>query len=171
MSYYTGVGSIYGGYPAINTAQLTGLNSAVVTAFIDQVENEINAKISGRYALPVVASPLVCPILATLALRESIFRIAIQRGLVHFPPAVQGKAPLAVQHEMDQKLLGQIAEGEVNLLTNSLAVIAPSTSERGEIYSTTMNQNPTFHEGSIYDAVLDTDKLDTIESDRLGRGL
>lgn len=171
MPYYTDIGSVYGAYPAINSAQATGLNSASVLAFIDQVENEISAKISGRYTLPVVASPLTCPILATLALRESIFRIAIQRGLVHFPPAVQGRAPLAVQHDMDQKLLNQIMEGEVNLLTNSLAVIAPSLTERGEIYSNTMNQNPTFHEGSIYDTVQDTDKLDTIEADRRGRGL
>ena len=171
MPYYTDIGSIYGAYPAINSAQATGLNSASVLAFIDQVENEINAKVSARYALPVTASPLTCPILQTLSLRESIFRIAIQRGLVHFPPALQGKAPLAVQHDMDQKLLTQIMEGEVNLLNNSLAVIAPSTSERGEIYSTTMNQIPTFHEGAWVDQVQDTDKLDTIESDRLGRGL
>ncbi len=169
--YYTDIGSVYGAYPAINSAQATGLNSASVLAFINQVENEINAKVSGRYTLPVVASPQLCPILATLALRESIFRIAIQRGLVHFPPALQGKAPLAVQHDMDQKLLAQIMEGEVNLLNNSLAVIAPSTSERGEIYSTTMNSNPTFHEGPWVDQVLDTDKITTIEGDRAGRGL
>ena len=169
--YYTDIGSVYGAYPAINTAQLTGLNSLTVLAFIEQTESEINAKISGRYTLPVVASPTVCPILATLALRESIFRIAIQRGLVHFPPAIQGKAPLAAQHEMDQKLLTQIMEGEINLLTASLAVIAPDLTGRGEIYSTTMNQNPTFHEGSWPDQVQDTDKLDTIEDDRQGRGL
>lgn len=168
MTYYTHIGSVYGAYPAINSAQATGLNSATVLAFIDQVENEVNAKVSNRYALPFANG---CPILGTIALREAIFRIAIQRGLVHFPPAIQGKAPLAVQHEMDQKLLEQIMEGEFNLLDNSLAVIAVSTTERGEIYSTTMNQNPTFHEGSIYDTVQDTDKLDAIEDAREGRGL
>src|SRR3990167_3632333 len=111
MSYYTHPGSVFAAYPAINTAQLTGLNSAVVLSFIDQAENEINAKVSAKYALPVSNG---CPILGTLALREAIFRIAIQRGLVHFPPSVQGRAPLAVQHEMDQKLLDQIMSGKVN---------------------------------------------------------
>ena len=168
MSYYTDIGSVYGAYPAINTAQTTGLNSAVVAAFIDQVENEINAKVAAKYALPFANG---CPILATLALREAIFRIGIQRGLVHFPPAVQGKAPLAVQHEMDQKLLDQIMTGKVGLLDNSLAVIGVSLTDRGEIWSTTMAQNPTFHEGSVYDQVRDTDKLDAIETARLGRGL
>lgn len=168
MSYYTNPGSIFAAYPAINTAQLTGLNSAVVVGFIDQVEAEINAKVSAKYALPFSNG---CPIVATLALREAIFRIGIQRGLVHFPPAVQGRAPLAVQHEMDQKLLDQIATGKMNLLDNSLAVIGVSTTERGEIYSTTMNYNPTFHEGSQYDQVRDTDKLDAIEDAREGRGL
>ena len=168
MSYYTDIGSVYGAYPAINSAQATGLNSATVRAFIDQVENEISAKVSNRYALPFSNG---CPILGTIALREAIFRIAIQRGLVHFPPAIQGKAPLAVQHEMDQKLLEQVMEGKFNLLDNSLAVIGVSTTERGEIYSTTMNQNPTFHEGSWKDQVQDTDKLDAIEDARLGRGL
>lgn len=166
--YYTNVGSIFAAYPAINTAQLTGLNSAVVAGFIDQVENEINAKVSGRYSLPLAVT---CPILGTLALRESIFRIAIQRGLVHFPPAVQGKAPLAVQHEMDQKLLEAIAEGEINLLSSSLEIIAPSLTDRGEIFSTTMDFNPTFHEGPWADQVQDTDKLLDIEGDRAGRGL
>lgn len=168
MPSYTDIGSIFGAYPAINTAQLTGLNSAVVLSFITQVENEVSAKVSAKYALPFSNG---CPILATLALRETIFRIGIQRGLVHFPPAVQGRAPLAVQHEMDQKLLDQIATGKMNLLDNSLAVIGISTTERGEIYSTTMNFNPTFHEGSTYDQVRDTDKLDAIEDAREGRGL
>ena len=168
MPYYTDIGSVYGAYPAINSAQTTGLNSAAVLAFITQAENEINAKVSNRYSLPVSNG---CPILATIALRESIFRIAIQRGLVHFPPAVQGRAPLAVQHDMDQKLLREISEGTFNLLDNSLAVIAPSLTDRGEIYSNTMNYNPTFHEGDWPDQVRDTDKLDDLEADRQGRGL
>lgn len=166
--YYTAVDSVYFGYPAINTARLTGLNSVVVGGFIDQVENEINAKVSNRYALPLTVT---CPILATLALRESIFNIAINRGLVHFPPAVQGKSPLMVQHEMDQKLLERISDGEINILNSSLQVITPLTTGRGEVYSTTMDLNPTFHEGSWVDQVQDTDKLVTIDADRQGRGL
>lgn len=166
MPYYTDIGSIFAAYPAINTAQLTGLSSAVVLGFIDQAENEVNAKVGGRYALPLAVT---CPILATLSLRETIFRIAIQRGLVHFPPAVQGKAPLAVQHEMDQKLLDQILSGKVSLLDSSLAVIAPSLTDRGEIYSNTMNYPPTFHEGPMMDQVIDPVKIEDLEAARENR--
>lgn len=169
MPYYTDIGSIYGGFPAIQSAQVvSGLNSAVVLGFINQVENELNAAVAGRYSLPFSNG---CPILATLALRETIFRLAIQRGLVHFPPSVQGKSPLMVQHEMDQALLQKIVDGKYTLADNSLAVISPSLTERGEIFSTTMNYNPTFHEGARLDQVQDTDKLDDIEADRDGRGL
>ena len=166
--YYTDPGSVFAAYPAINSAQTTGLNSAVVLGFIDQVENEINAKIASRYDLPITVT---CPILATLALRESIFRIAIGRGLVHFPPAVQGKAPLAVQHDMDQKLLKDIVEGGMDLLSSSLAAITPKTTGTGEFFSTTMDYNATFHEGDRLEQVRDTDKLLDIRNDRQGRGL
>lgn len=169
MPYYTDIGSVFQGYPPINSAQaVSGLTSAQVLGYINAVENEVNAKLGGRYGLPFSNG---CPIVATLTLRETIFRLCIERGLVHFPPAVQGRAPLAVQHDMDQKLLAQIMEGKVGLVDNSLAVIAPSLTDRGEIFSTTMAQNPTFHEGSIYDQVQDTEKLDDIEADRDGRGL
>lgn len=168
MPLFTDIGSIFGASPPINTAQLTGINSTVVAGFITQAENEIAAKVSNRYTLPFSNG---CPIVATIALRESIFRLSINRGLVHFPPATQGKAPLMVQHEMDMKLLEQIFLGEINLLDNSLAVIAPSLTERGEIYSNNMNYNPTMHEGSVLDMVRDTDKLDDILSAREQRGL
>lgn len=165
--FYTGIGSIHALYPAINTAQNTGLSSVVVLGFIDQVEAEINARVAKKYTLPFTNG---CPILAAIATREAIFRIAIERGLVHFPPAAQGRAPLAVQHDMDQKLLKEIADGSVSLLDNSLAVIATDITQI-EIYSTTMNQNPTFHEGPWTDQVQDEDKLDAITAAREGRGL
>lgn len=167
MPYYTAIGSIHALYPAINTAQNTGLTSAVVLGFIDQVEAEVNAKVSKKYTLPFTNG---CPILAAIATREAIFRIAIERGLVHFPPAAQGRAPLAVQHDMDQKLLDQIADGKYNLLDNSLSVIATDLTQ-AEVYSTTMNYIPTFHEGGLLDQVQDTDKLEAEVDRREGRGL
>ena len=169
MPSYTDIGSVYGGYPAINSAQaVSGLSSGVVLGFINQVESELDAAIGGRYSLPFSNG---CPILATLALRETIFRLCMERGLVHFPPALQGKAPLAVQHDMDQKILAKIVEGTYSLLDNSKQVIAQSITDRGEIYSSTMNFNPAFHEGNPLDMVRDTDKLEAILSDRKGRGL
>lgn len=167
MPYYTDIGSVYGKSPPINSAQATGINSTVVLGYIAEAENEINAKISKRYTLPLSNG---CPILATLALREAIFRLCMSRGLIHFPPALQGRAPLAVQHDMDQKLLDKIMDGDVQLLDNSLAVIAGDTTQM-EIYSTTMDFLPTFHEGERVDQVQDLDKLDSIVDDRQGRGL
>lgn len=169
MPYYTDPGSVFAAYPAINSAQVkSGLSSAVVLGFIDQVEAEVNAKVSNRYALPMT---VVCPLVAAIALRETIYRICLQRALVQFPPATQGKAPLAVQHEQDQKMLDAIAEGEMNLVDSSLAVIGPISTGRGQIFSTTMNQNPTFTELGRTSQVQDTDKLDALEAERIGRGL
>ena len=165
---FTDIGSVFGAYPAINTAQLTGINSTVVAGFIDQAEAEVAAKVSARYALPF--SP-PCPLVNAIALRETVYAICIQRGLVHFPPAVQGKAPLAVQHESDQKLLQMISEGKVGLLSSSLQAIAPATTARGEVYSTTMDFNPTFHEGGRLDQVRDPEKIESIIDAREGRGL
>jgi hypothetical protein len=62
-------------------------------------------------------------------------------------------------------LLEQIANGEVQLITNSGAVIEPDLTQL-EIWSTTMDYNPTMHEGEITDMVQDESKLEDILNDR-----
>lgn len=167
---YSIVGAVYSGFPSISS--VSALTSAVVHAYMGKVEAEINAKISKRYALPIVGE---CPILSAISERETIYRIAVQRQLVNFPPAQQGRHPLQTQHIDDQKLLEDIALGKVQLFTVTSAgvfsSVVPADTSQIEVYSTTMNQNPTFHEGGWYDQVQDTEKLDDIIDDRVGRGL
>lgn len=157
---YTTVTRINSAFPALSS--VSNITSAVVAQYATDVEAEIDAVISTRYALPLAST---CPILTAIATRETIYRIAVQRALVQFPPAQQGKAPLQVQHEDDQKLLVKIAEGNLRLVTTSGAVVAISTSQI-PIYSTTMNYLPTFHEGDWGAMVQDKDKIDDITSDR-----
>jgi len=157
---YTSVERINQAFPSISS--VSNINSAVVAQYAESVEAEINAKIVKRYVLPLTA---VCPILTAIATRETIYRIAVQRALVHFPPAQQGQHPMLTQHKDDQKLLDQIAGGEVQLIDAVGAAVTPNTTDV-EVYSTTKDYVPTFHEGPWVDTVQDQNKLDDIAADR-----
>jgi len=159
---YTSVTRVNSAFPMITS--VSNITSGVVAQYSDDAEAEIDARISARYALPL---GVTCPILVAIATRETIYNIATQRGLVQFPPAQQGRAPLYQRHLDDQKLLEAIADGSVQLVTSSGAVIAADTSQK-QIYSTTMDYVPTFSEGSQVDQVQDQDKLD---DDLTNRGL
>ena len=157
---YTTVSLCVLGFPAINS--VSTLTSAGIALYIGTVEAEINARIGKRYVLPLAVD---CPILTAIATRESIFRVAVQRGLIQFPPAQQGRAPLAVAHAEDQKMLDRIAEGEVELVNSSGAIIAASTSDL-LVASTTKGYKPTFHEGQFTDMVQDQSQIDATLADR-----
>lgn len=167
--FYTDIGSVYAASPPINSAQvLTGLSSAVVLGYINQVEADINSKIGGRYQLPFSNG---CPVLGALALREAIYMTSVERGLVHQPAPMQARSPLAVRHEADQKFLDRIMDGEITLLDSSLQVIDPVQTGRGEIWSNNQEFVPTFGEGAMVDQVQDQTKLEADLAERLGRGL
>lgn len=157
---YTSVSRVNSAYPPIGS--VTNITSGVVHQFAGDVEAEINAKVSKQYALPFTVE---VPLLTAIATRETIYRIAVQRLLVQFPAAQQGQHPLQVQHKDDLKLLQQIADGELQLVDSSGAVVAVDATQI-EVYSTTKNFEPTFHEGSMIDTIQDKDKLDSILSDR-----
>jgi phage gp36-like protein len=157
---YTTVTRINSAFPAINS--VSNINSAIICQYAEDVEAEIDAIISKRYVLPLTVT---CPILVAIATRETIYRIAVQRALVQFPPAQEGRAPLAVQHADDQKLLDKIANGMIQLVGADGTVVAADTTQL-EVYSTTKTYVPTFHEGAWTDMIQDQDKLDDILSDR-----
>lgn len=157
---YTSVSRVNTAFPMISS--VANITSGVVHQFAGDVEAEINAMISKRYALPLANE---CPILIAVATRETIYRIAVQRALVQFPPAQQGQHPMQVQHKADQDLLKKLAEGDMQLVDSSGAVIAADTTQM-QIFSTTMNYQPTFHEGPVTDAIQDQDKIDAMLADR-----
>ena len=159
-SSYSSVTRINSAFPMISS--VTNVTSAIIAQYIGDVEAEINGRIAGRYALPLTVE---CPILTAIATREAIYRIAVQRALVQFPPAQQGQHPMQVQHRDDQKLMDQIAAGSIKLVDSSGAQIAAEVTNT-EFYSTTKTYVPTFHEGAWTDMVRDQNKLDDIEADR-----
>ena len=89
----------------------------------------------------------------------------VQRLLIQFPPAQQGSHPLQIQHKDDLALLDKIAEGEVTLISASGAIIAADVTQM-DIYSTTMDYLPTFHEGDWGSMTQDQTKLDDIDAAR-----
>ena len=157
---YSSVTRVTSAFPLVNT--VTAITSAIIAQFIGDVEAEINGRISNKYPLPLTVE---CPILTAIATREAIYRIAVQRALIQFPPAQQGQHPMQVQHRDDQKLLDLIAAGSIKLVDSSGSQI-PADITQVEIFSTTMNYIPTFHEGSWTDMVVDPNKIDDIEAER-----
>lgn len=157
---YTSVTRINSAFPMIGS--VSNINSAIIAQFAGDVEAEINARISKRYVLPLAVE---CPILIAIATREAIYRIAVQRALVQFPPAQQGQHPMQLQHKDDQALLEKLVGGDMQLVDSSGAVIAEDTTQL-LIYSTTNGYLPTFHEGALEDQVQDPNKIDSILSDR-----
>ncbi len=159
---YTSVTRINSAFPMLSS--VTNITSAIIDQYATDVEAEIDAKIIARYTLPLASVP---PILAAISTRETIYRITVQRALIQFPPAQQGRHPLQVQHIDDQKLLDDIVNGDLSLVASGGAEIATSLAKQ-LIYSTTMGYVPTFSEGSQMDQVQDSDKLD---DDLINRGL
>lgn len=157
---YTSVSRINSAFPALGS--ISNITSAIFAQFASDVEAEINARISSRYVLPLTVE---CPILTAIATREAIYRTVVQRALVQFPPAQQGQHPLQIQHSDDQKLLKALADGDIQLVTSSGGVVAVDTTQM-EIYSTTKDYLPTFHEGALTDMIQDQNKLDDILTDR-----
>jgi hypothetical protein len=159
---YTTVQRVTQAFPPI--ASVSNITSGVIAQYAGDVEGEINARVGSKYALPLTVD---CPILTAIATRETIYRLAVQRLLIQFPPAQQGQHPMLVQHQGDQKLLEQIAAGTLKLVDASGVQITGDLSNT-EIYSTTKNYNPTFHEGAWTDMVQDPAKAEDIKSDRSG---
>lgn len=158
---YTTVERVWSAFPPINSA--TNIGSSTVAQYAANVEAEINGKIGKLYSLPLSVE---CPLLSAIAERETIYRIVVQRQLVQFPPAQQGAHPLQIQHKDDQKLLEQIASGEVSLLGADLVPIAADTAQT-EVWSNTMNYRHTFTEDAFEESTVDENMLDDIDSGTL----
>jgi hypothetical protein len=138
-------------------------------AYAGPVQAFILAKVAKLYPVANLF-PALPPVLHAIATRETIYRCALGRLMTQVPPSQAGKSTMIVQHEEDMKLLGEIADGAFPLLSSSEQLIEPSLANV-EIYSTTMDFNPTFHEGALVDQVIDTEKLDAIIEAREDRGL
>lgn len=149
---------------------MTALTSGVISqAYAGPVQAFVLSKIAKLYP-PSVLFPNLPPVLHAVATRETIYRVSLSRLVSTFPSAQAGKLSLQVLHDEDMKLLDSIAAGDMPLLNSSDAVIDPSLGAV-EIFSTTMDYLPTFHEGARLDQVQDEVKLQALIDERLDRGL
>lgn len=134
-------------------------------AYAGPVEAFILGKVAKLYSIPDLVGRLP-PVLHAIATRETIYRVSLSRLMTQFPASQTGKATIQVMHDEDMKMLDAIGAGDMTLLDSSLQVIDP-TLGNVEIYSTTMDYHPTFHEGARLDQVQDQSKLEAIINDRL----
>ena len=126
---------------------MTALTSGLVAqAYAGPVQAYILGKVAKLYPPPSLF-PSLPPVLHAIATRETIYRLSLSRLVMTFPSVQAGKLSLQVLHDEDMKLLESIAAGDMPLLTASDQLLDPSLSAV-EIYSTTMNYHPTFHEGA-----------------------
>lgn len=150
---YTSVTRVQSAFPAVGS--VSAINSAIIHQFAGDAESEINAKIGKRYQLPLT---VVCPLLTTIATRETIYGLTVDRLLAQFPPAQQGKLPRQVRHEQDQKMLDDIMNGKIGLVDSSGQAITANT-DQIEVISNTMNYVPTMDEGPVLEWETDPYKL------------
>lgn len=129
------------------------------------MQSFVLAKVAKLYP-PAVLFPNVPPVLHAIATRETIYRVSTSRLLMTFPSAQAGKLGMQVLHDEDMKMLDMIGAGDLPLLDALDQIIDPSLNAI-EIFSTTMDYHPTFHEGARLDQVQDEDKLNDIINDRL----
>lgn len=158
---YTSVQLVWDQAPWINS--ISELSSSVLASrYLGPVEAEINAKLAKRFALPLTDRE--CPILTAVATREAIYNIMITRGLIHFPPAQQGRHPMFVQHLADQNLINAIVTGSMALIDASFTEV-PANVAAVELWSTTMDHLPTFGKGDLLDNIQDDAMLDDSRDD------
>lgn len=152
MPEYTSVARVYDLEPMIGSlSDLT--SSQILTAFIEPVEGEINARLARRYSVPLTdAIPMLEGIADDMAVYRCLRRIFSQDQLK------DSVWPNAFKESMDKLI--EVAKGEVLLVNSGGSIIA----QRGTIaraQSNTQGYQPTFHEGGSWmDQIKDQDRTD-----------
>lgn len=133
------------------------LTSASIANFAGMAEADINARISRAYNIPFTSD---VPYLTTVATTKALL-LLLSRRLIPLPgPRL---TELLDQYRTVDEEIAAIASGLIPLVTSSGAVIGGRT-DIADIFSTTMNYTPTFHEGpstwQVQDPNKVTDELD-----------
>lgn len=153
---YTTVELLLNTLPAIGS--VSAITSAHIAHYIGEAQAHIDAKISRYYSLPLSVE---VPIIQTIATNLTVYGLMVKRLL----SAQQiNDSPWPARYKEAQELLDDIGAGKLPLVNASGAILA-GRSDVAEVYSTTMNNVPTFYEGDWKDMVQDSDKIDD-EDDR-----
>jgi hypothetical protein len=135
---------------------LTNLTSAqILSAYIEPVEGLINARLAKLYLVPVTPAP---PMLQFIADHLVAYDILYTR--IYTPQRLKDSAWPPKFRDDAQKLLEQLAAGEITLITASGAVVTQSNTIIAT--SNTQNYHQTFLDDSIEEAEPDQRKLDDL---------
>lgn len=143
-------------FPPLGSA--SNVNSAVIALYAGQEEAYMNSKLGKLYTLPFTEE---IPVLTAIATDLTIAALLTKRVTAHFTTVQNRDNPFIALRKQTMEFLDKIADGEIQMLTASGAVVPVNTSGI-EVYSTTKTYNPTFHEGQWTDMVVDPNKLQDI---------
>lgn len=160
ISSFTNVQAVIDIYPAVGSA--SAVNSATIFGYIEDVTNEIDSKIGRRYTLPISSG---APVLQSIAKRMSLYDLLTIRVMAEWSKEDMKNASFFERLKEAREQLDAIAAG-TQLIYNSSGTLITQRTDIVEVWSNTKDYNQTFHEGSQYDTVQDTDKIDTILGDR-----
>lgn len=158
---YTSVVLMQGTLPEIGS--LTTLTSAHVAQFAGEAQSFVNGKIAKRYALPLTEE---VPLLQTLTTKIALYYLLSQR--LYTAQRLED-SPWPGRYKEAVDTLEEVSDGKVSLVSASGTVLA-GRSDISEVWSTTKDYVPTFHEGPTGDHTQDSDKIND-ELDRRGSGM
>lgn len=153
---YTTVSLMLVTFPELGSA--TTLNSLAMATFAGDAQAEVNAAIVRQYSLPLGE----IPILQTLTTEIAIYRTITRRAIPI--PSARAQEWVARYAEA-REMLAKIATGEIPLVTSGGGLVAGRT-DISEIWSTTKDYLPTFHEGPATQTPQDQDKIDALLDER-----
>lgn len=147
---YTNVDTLREALPVFS---MTSVTSAQISRAIGRVEAVMNSRMVRRYALPFTQ---VVPILQTIATDLSIYE---SLGKQVFAGNEKNTSQWPDRFKESTKLLDAIADGKMNLVAVDGSVIEMRT-DRSQVWSDTMDYNPTFGDFPSTLSFTDPDKVD-----------
>ena len=159
MAYnYSNVSLMMVSYPYIGS--LTTVTSANMAMCVRDAEAVINAKLGDLYTVPVAGSP---PVLETIATTMAVYDILIK--FMTTAGSIKDH-PWHKKYENMLIMLDKLASGDMTLI-NSAGTTIDGDSSSPQVWSNTMNYQPTFADGlSVVQAHVDPDKIDDEEGAR-----
>lgn len=134
---YCTVDAVLMRYPPVGS--INAISSAQITYAIGAEQARIDAKLGGRYTIPFVPTP---PVIEMICGDLAALRIIGTRVLLRQQTKQTGEWTDPFKHSLE--LLDQLANGEINLVSGSGTVIIQAARVVGVLWSSTMNNTPTF---------------------------
>lgn len=154
---YTTVEKVIAMVPAINS--ITSITSASLASYVTRADNRINAKLAGKYSLPLSGT---FPILEDIATDLVVYEVVGKRNMTLVTKDKESSWPSRFKEA--EKLLDAIASGAMPLLSSSLTLLPQATT--AVAWSNSSGYTVTMHEGPFVEMSQDSEKLDGISDER-----